>query len=278
MPTKKRTTKKTVAKKRSSIVDRIISLDDIPDDGIKMCIYGMSGTGKTRFMSTFSSSGRLLHVICSSNKVNEARSIKGAKNIDIVELTDPNELEDLVEYGRQGKYTTISFDHVTDFCGMVLAKIVGLEKMPEQNSWGLASQDNYQRMGLQVKTYLRDLMDLECNVLFLAQERSFKTEAEADDIVWPYVGPSVPPTVSNWLTYVSDYVAQTFKRKKCITVKKKVGKKTVLVKKQTDEYEYCLRVGPDGTFQTKFRVPIGTELPSVIADPTYDKLKHLFGE
>ena len=169
-------------------ISRIISLDELPEDGIKLLAYGHSGTGKTRLVGSFAKAGKLLHLICSSNKVNEARSIRGIANIDVVEIQEPAEIIALVKHARNHDYVSIALDHVTEFGNLILAKILNLEKMPEQSSWGLATQQEYQQMGLQVKEYLRYLLDFPRNVIITGQERAYEvTKNEEGFPLLPYI-------------------------------------------------------------------------------------------
>jgi hypothetical protein len=90
---KSQSKKKEPVKAMDSVLDRIVPLDNLPDEGIKLCVYGKSGTGKTRFVGTFAEKqGPLLHMICSSNGINEARSIRGLNNIQCVELQKSSDL------------------------------------------------------------------------------------------------------------------------------------------------------------------------------------------
>ena len=275
----KQTTKKVQPRtktKTTSISSRVIALEDLPDEGIKLCVYGASGTGKTRFISTFAKKGKLLHMICSSNGMNEARSIKGVKGIDCFEILKPNDLPDLIDYAISNKYKTIALDHVTGFCDLVLATIMGVERLPEQKSWGMTDRSDYQQMGLQVKTYLRELMSVDCNVIIAGQERAFNTSDEGyDGILMPYVSVACTPSVAGWIAPAVDYLCQTFKRDEVVIKSKKVGDKVIKKSEKTGRVEYGLRVGPDAVFTTKFRVPPDTELPDVVINPTYDKISHL---
>lgn len=254
-------------------MDRITSLNHIEDFGKKVCIYGLSGSGKTRLASTFAVEGPLLHMICSSNKTNEARSIKGTEGVDVVQIQQAEDLEELVEFQRSsGKYTTLVLDHVTEFCQNVLAGITGRERMPEQSSWGLATMQQYQQMGSQTKEYLRDLLDLDCNVIIIGQERTYNTSEEGDsgDIVSPYVSVAATPAVAGWIAPACDYMIQAFKRRKTTVTQKNFNGKIKKVTKQTNEVEYCLRTGPDPVYMTKFRTPRGVTIPDVIVVPDTD--------
>jgi len=277
---KQKTTKKIIKKEPASRKDlirsRMVSIDDLELPRINMCIYGRSATGKTRLMSTFTKQGKLLHIVCADNHLNEARSIKGMKGITVVPLMHPDELSDLISIAVEDKYTTIGFDHITEFCDMVLAKVMGLEKIPEQKSWGMATQSDYAAMGLEVKTYIRELFDWNGNVIINGHERMYNTKEETD-IASPFISIAATPAVAGWISGNCDYVAQTFIRSKMKVVQKKIGTKVVTRQEATDQKEFCLRVGPHDSYFTKFRVPYGVELPDVIVEPTYDKIKHLLG-
>ena len=256
-------------------VSETISLEDMPDYGIKLCVYGKSGTGKTRFMSTFAKKGKLLHLICSSNGINEARSIRGTKNVFLREIQQPDDLRDAIEEAKEEGYVTVALDHVTGFCDTVLAKLLNIDRIPEQSSWGMATQQQYQQMGLQAKTYLRELMDLDCNVILIGQERTYDKTEDGGDVIAPYVSVATTPSVANWIYPAVDYICHTFKRRETIKTKVKLAGKEVVRDKETGRVEFCLRVGPDPTYITKFRVPPGVELPDVVVDPSYEKIKEL---
>jgi hypothetical protein len=272
MPVVKTTTKSSNA---SSAASRIISLNELPDQGIKLCVYGKSGTGKTRLVGSFAKLGPMLHMICSSNGTNEARSIKGTPNVDCVEIQKPQDLLDLINLAKDSKYKTLALDHVTGFSDCVLADILGVDKVPEQGSWGMAKREQYAQLGLQVKTYLRDLLDLPLNIIIVGQERAFDLEEEAGEVLMPYVSVSATPAVAGWIAPAVDYMCQTFKRDQVKVTSKKMGDKIIESKERTGKREFCLRVGPDSTYITKFRVPPGTDLPDVIVDPNYEKIEHL---
>jgi len=271
--TKKETKKKPASKRPQGILDRILSLDKLDLGGIKMIIYGHSGSGKTRLAGSFYKAGPLLHIVCSGNKTNEARSIRGYPNIDVVGLESPEEISLLADYIQEKKYVTVVLDHVTEFCNLVLSNILGLSKLPEQHSWGMAKQQDYQQMGLQVKEYLRELLDLSCNTLILGQQRTYDMQEENESILMPYISLAATPAVAGWLTPACDYVVHTYKKRGSVTEKKKIGAKVKTITKPNEKVTFFAQIGPSEVYITKFRVPPGTELPEEIEDPSYEKLK-----
>ena len=77
-----------------------MSLDNMFHGGIKMCVYGRSGTGKTTFWGSFP--GRILALMCSgSDPSGELRSIntpEHRKKIDAVLIKSPSDMVDAVAY------------------------------------------------------------------------------------------------------------------------------------------------------------------------------------
>ena len=122
---------------------------------------------------------------------------------------------------------------------------------------------------------LLDVADLRGkNVAIIAHERAFNTEGEGD-LLFPHVGASLTPGVASWLDGAVDYIGQCFIREEVVTKNVSMAGKTVAMEEKTGSSEYCLRVGPHSVFKTGFRVPVGTELPDVIVNPTFSKINKL---
>ena len=60
-----------------------------------------------------------------------------------------------------------------------------------------------------------------------------------------------------------------------IEKERKVGKKTLVRKTRGKGIEYCLRIGAHPIYMTGFRVPVGTVLPDMIVDPSFEKIDKL---
>lgn len=174
----------------------------------------------------------------------------------------------------------------------MLARILGLERLPEQNSWGMASIKQYQQRGIQVKEYVADLIGLKTlgvNVVIIAQEKLFKFSSfddedsslpqDALDVIAPLVGSDTGESIYRWLNAAADYICQTCIRPQVKTVTKSVGKgeakKEVTRETPTGKFDYCLRIGPSDVFTTGFRTSQDIELPQFITNPTYEKITKL---
>ena len=265
--------------RKANVVDRIRPLH-VEDLGIKMCVYGRSGTGKTTFWGTFP--GKILTVLCSGGRHSgELLSLSTAeykKKISEVQLQSASELKELIQHVQEeGGYETIVIDHVTQLQDLVLQEVLGLDEIPEQLSWGIATQEQYGQVSLQLKTYLREVLSLPCNVVIIAQERTFNSndETSGSSALQPFIAPALSPSAVGWLLNAVDFVVETFIRKKIEVKTIKIRGKDKKKEVDTGEVEYCLRTAPDDIYSTKFRKPKGKELPKEIVDPTYDKIVNL---
>lgn len=278
-----RPTKKAKTKVKG-ILDRIASLQDVmPTDGVKINIYGQSGTGKTTFWATFPK--KILALVCSGgNRSGEMLSLNTPeyhKSIDVLYIDSSMDLIDIVEEIKANPklYSTIVLDHASGLQDLVLRELLNLGEVPAQKSWGLASQQQWGQVAMQTKEHLRSLLSLPQNVIIVAQERDFGTqEATDDDLgIAPFIASGLSPSVVKWLNPAVDYILNTYKRgaTKEVTIKVagKPKKKTVPIK---GKVEYVLRTLPHPIYATKFRMPKEkTGLLQDIVDPNYEKLMQL---
>lgn len=279
MPTVNRQNPKATTNSRTptsaSAVDRITGIGFDGEAGIKLLLYGQSGSGKTTTWATFPKP--ILVLVCSGgDNPGELRSIdtpEYRKVIKQVTLRSSLELPELVAHAA-GRFQTLVLDHATGFQDKVLAELLNLTELPVQKTWGLASQQQYGQCTLQCKEHLRRLLGFDGNVVVVAQEREFKGE-EDSELIMPTVGAGLTPSLTGWLNTAVDYICQTFKRPKAVTSTRTVAGREVVTKKLLREVEYCLRTGPDPVYTTKFRRPKGLPLPHAIVDPDYDKIRRV---
>ena len=277
----KTTTRRTKSSRiRASAIDRIEPIGFGANDGVKINLYGRSGTGKTTLWATFPKP--ILALVCSGGKKpGELRSINTAayrKTIKQATMNKSSDVAELVEYQqREGKFATLVLDHATSLQDLVLKEILGLDELPAQGSWGMARREDWGQCALQMKEILRALLSLDCNVIIVAQEREFDSEYEGE-LLMPYVASALTPSVVGWLNPACDYICQTFKRQRTVEKEIKVGRKKVRRQQKVKGAEYCLRTGPHPIYEAKFRLPKGSELPDVIVDPDFDKIKELIDQ
>jgi hypothetical protein len=254
--------------KAVSVLDRIHPVS-LSSKGLTINLYGRSATGKTTLAATFPKPALIIGL------EDGTKSVHNVEGLDYVPIHGSDEISELVEHLSTSKhFKTIILDTASMLQDLILKEILGLEELPAQKSWGMATREQYGQCALQTKERLRSLLDLsvKClmNVVIVAQEREFNTE-DTSDVLMPFVASALSPSVVGWLNPACDYIGQTFIRQKEVIKKVKIGDK-VKERRTVDGVEYCLRTEPDPTFTTKFRLPKGTPIPDVIVDPDYDKI------
>jgi len=270
--------KKVVQRATDDVWDRIAPMHFEEDEGISVCVYGESGSGKTTFCSSFP--GPILWIVCSgSTKPGELRSVNTPemrKKIKTVRIENSREVIELAQKQAETEmFNTVVVDHGTGLQDWVMKELLNMDELPPQLSWGLASQQTWGQCALQMKELLRAVLSLSCNRIIVSQERTFKADEDNDLDIMPHVGPALTPSITGWLTPACDYVVQTYKQQKTSTKTVKIGQNTQSVTTKLKGVDYRLRTGPDATYMTKFRVPLGTVLPDSIVDPTYEKMMAL---
>ncbi|MCK9568793.1 ATP-binding protein [Candidatus Pacearchaeota archaeon] len=254
--------------KTDSVWDRIRPVE-LGKKGLTVNLYGRSGTGKTILACTFP---KPLLIIGLEDGTNSVHNVEGAEFVYISSSEEMGELTERAASTR--RFKTVVLDTASMLQDLILREILGLEELPAQKFWGMATREQYGQCSLQTKERLRALLDLSTkaaiNVVIVAQEREFNTE-DTSNLLMPFVASSLTPSVVGWLNPACDYIGQMFIRQKEVIQKFKVAGKEK-VKRVVKGVEYCLRTAPDPTFTTKFRLPKGTPIPDVIVDPDYDKI------
>jgi hypothetical protein len=270
-------TKKRSSSKTSSIFDTLKECNE-DEGGLKLHLYGRSGTGKTTLWSSFP--GPILAIICSGGrKPGELKSVPLDKRSEIKKhvVTESSQIGELIrEQQKTGRFETVVLDHLTGLQELLIAEILGLDEIPVQMAWGMAKIQDYGQRSIQMKRILMDVMSLDCNVVTIAQETDSSEESSNNDseIIQPYIDSAMSKSVRAWFNPSADYIAQTFKRPRMTETKKRVGSKTVTKTVKGKGVEYCLRVGDDGVSTVKFRIP-GGHSEDVIVNPSYDKIMSL---
>lgn len=268
---------KPIVGKPKDVISRIapIAFDD--NQGIKILLYGRSGSGKTTLWSTFPAP--ILSIVCSGGiKSGELRSINMAENqkrIKQVVIEEASDMKKIIDHVSHTEvYKTVVLDHVSGLQDKILSEVLGLDELPAQMGWGVATQQQYGQMSLQCKEILRALLSLSCNVVIIGQERESHVE-ETSELLMPTVGVALTPSLAGWLNPAVDYICQTFIRPTMVIKKTKIGDKIVETKTRGTGVEYCLRTAPHDIYTTKFRIPKGNKLPEVLVDPSYQAIKKL---
>lgn len=281
MPTAKRqrsakSKKPEIPKVTGGLFDDLQTAED-DDKFLKIHVYGRSGTGKTTFWSSFPKP--ILAIVCSgSRNPGELKSvpIKERKNVFKHVLDNSTEIGQLCkEQQETGRFKTVVLDHITGLQEHILAEILGLDEIPTQLGWGTAQMQDYGQRSIQLKNILRELLSLRCNIVTVAQETDSSEEQVNPDIISPYVDSSMSKSVRAWFNPSCDYIVQTLKQPKMKVIERKIGDKTkTKLVREEGKVNYCIRIGSDDVYTTKFRIPGGVK-ENIMVDPTYDKIVSL---
>lgn len=241
------------------IEDRIVNVADIPTE-LKLLLYGRSGTGKTHILGTFPKPLLVLDI-----RDKGTVTIRNRPDTKVFSVKCWQDFEDIYWYliSNPDKFRSVGCDTITQLQDMAIKAVT-------KDSQGLISRRAWGEAAGLLKTWTLNYRDLPMNVCFTAQDRDNSSEDFDDDgTLIPEVGPYVMPSVAKILNAAFGLIGNTFIREvdKSIKIGGKTKTKTVA--------EFCLRIGPHARYTTKFRRDPSVEgpaVPSIIVDPTYDKL------
>ncbi len=250
--------------------------------GVKLNVYGMGKTGKTRFACSFPKPLLLI------GTEDGTKSVSNVSGVDFVKIHSSGDLTALTEHlASNDNYASVVLDTAGGFQDIILKEVLCLDEIPvakfrqagKGEAWGIADKGTWGTIGNQWKERMRRFLSLAevqgLDVVVIAHEREFGEEGKRPSGI-PYTGAALTPSVANWLNAECDYVVQAFIRQKEIseTMTVGVGKSAIstTVRKKVKGVEYCLRLVPDDTYMAGFRVPSGIVLPDIIVDPSYDKI------
>lgn len=231
-------------------------------DPVTALFYGKAGTGKTVLASTFPKPLLILDI-----KERGTESIARTPGIDVAQITEWDKIEEFYWFLKSGEheYKTVVLDHLSNMQVLAMAKAretLGMkpDDVMSQRSWGKISG-----MLMEWIINFRDLRDVGMNVPMIAHDRQQGGEETEDNQIDPSIGPRLMPSVASFVNGAVSVIGSTFIRETWIKGEK--GKKVRKV-------DYCLRVGPHGSYVTKIRKPIQSEnpVPDIIVNPTFDKL------
>ena len=291
-PAKKTPGNKTTASRPSNLPAAIKPLGfGMEDRGVRVVVYGASGTGKTTFWATFP--GKILCLVASggvhSGELLSLDTPEYRKKIMKWEIEETRDVDEAVRYlqGNPKEFSTVVMDHGSGLQDLTLKEVLGLDEIPAQIGWGTAKQQQWGTVAVQMKERFRSLFNLTNNIVVVAQERENELDDEVKEMarayspsfgLLPTVGAALIPSVAGWLNPAADYIVNTFIRRQMIEETSELVPGEVTTELVPgDRVEYCLRVGPNERYTTKFRVPKADnkKLPDVVVDPTYAKLMKL---
>lgn len=251
--------------KKSSVWDRVRAVADVPRFSSAL-YYGLSGSGKTTLAATYPKPLLLLDL-----RETGTESISTTEGVDVYSVEKWKEFEEMYwELEKDKKYKTIVLDQCSALQSLGIDWIREDEGMEPDD---IFAKRDWGRLSGLMQTWLlnyRNLQSHNKHIIFLAHERVFGEEEAEDQQMAPRVGARLSPSIESFLNGAVSVIGNTFIREKwVVNDPKKPGKKV-------RQIDYCLRIGPHGSFRTKIRKPLeGEPIPDVIVNPSYEKIERL---
>jgi hypothetical protein len=249
----------------------------------RVIVYGESGHGKTSFAGTFPGRGMWIQ---SNTKMSgsELISIDTPENRERITpecITTADQTNELIAKAAAAKMDFVVLDHITGLRDRFLAEVLGLEDIPVQKRWGMATQPQYGEAAEKVKTVVAKLCELPCHVVIIAQQgdQNKKTDAVVDsEIIQPLLGPAITPAIREFVYPLMPYIVQAFRRPRFKEETELMipGDPSTAVTKKVRGVgvDFCLRVGYHDLYHTKFRKSRWDNyLPDAIVNPTFEKFQ-----
>ena len=210
-------------------------------------IYGKSGVGKTRLVSTMD---KVLLI-----DVNEegTDSVRNDFDPDVYRVYFWSQVNDVYWYLQDGDhpYDAVALDGLTGLQDLCMKYVLGDEAsrdasrdpdMPSRAVWG--------KVGELMKTQIINFRNLPMHVIFTATERKRATGEETDEPIEVYTSPALSPAIAGAAERAVGMIG--YMQKRNVVVNEKGGKKRRVTRTR-------LHVGSSETFATKDRYFIGAE-------------------
>lgn len=250
-------------KKKARLLDRAKPIEDLKIN-LRMLVYGKADTGKTYFASTWPKP-----ILFIGFREEGMDTVKGQKDIEILELENWEEFEDLYWELLEGtEFKSIVLDQITSAQGFAIDHV---REKAKKKPGELMTQKNWGQVSGMMKTYVENYRNLsdQYNVCFLAHERTFNVSSdEEESLIDPHIGAATMPSVNTFLTGAVSAIGNTFIREEWDEDPK--------TKEEIRRVEFCMRTGPAANYFTKIRrPPEWGQVPEYIVNPTYEKISDL---
>lgn len=199
-------------------------------------------------------------------------SLTGVRNLEVMDVRSWDDFEMAYWYLKRNpdEFDSLIVDTMTQLQQLAVQKVSGEDK---DGKWGAMSKKQWGEVSQMLKTAVINLRDLPMQVAFIAQDRTFNVgEEDGDNGLDPEIGPALSPSVAKALNAAVHVVANTFIRRRVERVRVKNPPKGATPFRNVERIEFCARLGPNPLYVTKVRKAKAILLPSVVADPTYEKL------
>lgn len=273
---------KVVKKQTGSILNRAKAVADVRPEYVKMVVYGGNRTGKTTFACTWPKP--LLLVSFEPAEAGGTESVSDVDGVEVIQLKTREEMLTLCEELKEGSpYKTHVLDTGTSFQDAILCELLGLDKLPEQMSFGGVPKQTYFTRADQVKECLRKFVGLDAHTLILNQEKDHRPRDKDTVDMTPklvaglkldsFIASDLGGSSVGWLHDVCPYICRLYiaDEEEEVEMKLSAGGKTLKKTQLTGNKERRLLMQLQPNFAAGCRAPTRIKVPDYLANPTFDR-------
>lgn len=270
----------TTTKSNGSILSQAIPIEELASSPIKIVIYGDNRVGKSYLACQFPKP--LLLMSLEPNATGGAKSITKFKNVTYLRVESSDKALRLASELRQNNpFKTVVIDSATSLQDIILKEILNLPEVPDMNSWGMATMDNYRARSEKTRETLRPFLNLDCHTVITAKQRDHNALADMKPRITKgaqiesFFAADLGGATVGWLHDACDYICQLVIQKEVVTRKRinPISKKEIEEEVETGKIIRRLRTMYHPNYAAGFRAPDPTKVPEYIDDPTYDKIQ-----
>lgn len=237
-------------------LDDVIDIADLGQRNLWV-VWGKSGCGKTEFGSSFPKPMLYLQV-----GDDGANTIANKDGIVGKRVNSPDDLKGIAkELAKDKKYKSVFVDTFSMITNEWQdANVIQKKKKMTQQAWGDLKVETEETIKLFHKVALNHIVILSCH------EATDTIEGMEDEIL-PDVRPSVTKGARTYLEGMANYGIHLTKLKKTVM---KDGVEQELIK-------FAAHIGANPYYWTKFQIASSIKLPSILVNPTYNKIQKIIG-
>lgn len=221
-------------------------------------VYGQSNTGKTVLSSTFPKP--LLYLSIGDEGSNPISNVEG---IEIIPIATALELKNVLDelLNTKTDYASVVIDTFSLYVNVwTQDNIISKKKRMTQQDWGNLKTDTEEIIRLAHKLAATKWVVLTCHEVADAFEG-------LEDEIAPDIRPNVSKGVRTYLEGMSNLGVHTSRLSKTV---EKDGKSKTVVK-------YACHLGANEYYWTKVQVAPNQNVPSIVINPSFDKLMEILG-
>lgn len=239
------------------IIDSAIDINEL-SQGKLVVIYGKSGSGKTKFASTFPKP--MLYIRIGDDGSNTIKGVAGIKAV----VAD--KIGDLITIAEELEKDKIYKSVLVDTFSLIVNEwrnenIVKKKKKMTQQAWGDLLTETEDIINRYHKISTKKW------VILTGHEVMDSIEGMEDELL-PDVRIAVSKGARTYLEGMANYGIHTLKLQR--EVEDKEGNIKTVVK-------YAANIGPDPYYWTKLQIDSSIKVPSIIINPTFSKLMKIVG-